>query len=152
MKSRAFIIFFALFFCFLSTPLMSENNTQGPTYVNGLFLIGEAIVEFALSGNRTYLIEQLEPFVYNGRLHFFCFALPVTSGQLHNGSFFQIEFMNLPRLFAVYRGNQSALLNPATPLPVRGFATKGGQLVITHIFFNLPSVNEFLRSVPLAFN
>ena len=148
---KIYIVFF-MFFYFFSSPLVSANNTHSqPTYVNGLFLIGESIVEFALAGNRTYLTEQLEPFVYNGKLHFFCFALPLRSGQLRNGSLFKIEFFNTPRLFAVYRGNQSALLNPATPLPVRGFATKGGELVITHIFFNLTSVNEFLNSVPLAF-
>ena len=143
-----------LFFFLLMPESVLSQETSGPVYVNGMFLIGESIVEFALDGNRRNLIQRVEPFVYNGKLHFFSLAVPFSSGGLRQGFNFHIELNTAtPRKFAVYNGEQRDLFLPFnTPVPVRGYATKGGQIIITEVFVNLASAEAFLNTVPLAFN
>ena len=151
MKRYLFVV--ALLFCFVSESALPQE-TSGPVYVNGMFLIGESIVEFALDGSRRNLIQRVEPFVYNGKLHFFSLAVPFSSGGLRQGFNFHIELnTGTPRKFAVYNGEQRDLFLPFNiPVPVRGYATKGGQIVITEVFVNLACAEAFLNTVPLAFN
>ena len=124
------------------------------TVVNGLFLIGESIVEFAQGGRRTWLYSHLLPYLHNDRLYFFSMAFPLSIGHLHNGFRFNIEFSEAyftrPRLLAVYQGLQRDHVPAFEAIPVRGFAERG-RIIITHVFFCMDEAGQWLENVKVAF-
>ena len=154
------LLFFSLL---IAMPLVSgcveelsamPTAPEDPIYVNGLLLVGPKIVEFAVDGPRRYLIQQIERFIQNGRVHFFCLAFPISRGYLHPGFVFSIEseeeFILRPRMIARYFGLQRDFVPQGELVFVAGYAERG-VIVITNVFFCFAEAEKWLNSVRLAF-
>jgi hypothetical protein len=133
---------------------VEQNAPQGrePVYVNN-FAAGPFICEFAVNGARQeQFIQQLTPYIQDGRVYFVCWAFPISSGSLRSGFEFNLdledEFISSPRIKAVYRGSQSDDCNNELCL-VAGYAERG-TIIITHAFFDTDKANEWGKTVRLA--
>ena len=150
-----------ILFCLLAasilviSPVSLAAQRNEPVYLNGLFA-GPYICEFAVNGPRRELIREVEPFLQNGRLYFFDFAFPVSSGNLRPGFEFNLdhedEFIEKPRILAVYRGQARGSLPSDIPngIPVAGYAERGS-ITITHVFFTWEEAENWGYTVQLAF-
>jgi len=145
----AVVVSFCVVFAF-------AQSSQNPVYWNGL--VGTNVVEFAANGANKDLIAELEPYIVSGRVYFLCFALPLSTGNLRSEFEFNLdmnyesgEFMQKPRVIAFYRGSQRDTISEGQTFSAAGYAERG-RIVITHVFTNYETLEEWANNVKLAFN
>lgn len=133
---------------------VARTEAEDIIFVNGLFLIGEPIVEFALGGRNTSIYSHLLPYVFNNSIYFFAMAFPLSRGNLRRNFQFNLEFgqenFRRPRMMALYMGDQYDPISPLEPVPVLGVAQRG-RIKITHVFLTIEEAAQWLEEAKLAF-
>jgi hypothetical protein len=130
--------------------LSLDTQNIDPLYFYSIYA-GAYVCEFAMNGSRKDIIQEVEPYVINGRFYFIALALPLSTGDLKPGFEFDLDMTeDNPRIKAVYRG--ASRINPITDedmlkgLLVSGYAERGS-IIITNVILSAEEESIFLSSI-----
>jgi len=139
-------------FLLIQGPLFLEAQQNEPVYLNNP-IIGPYISEFAINSPNKELIQELEPYIRNGRLYFCGIGLPLSTGNLKPDFEFNLDFYeNTPRIKALYRGSSRKMITEEAKsgILVAGYAERGS-IIITQAFFSEEEASKWAQTIRFAF-
>jgi hypothetical protein len=137
-------IVFVSIFCFITFALLAQSNKE-PVYISNLF-VGPYICEFAANGTENKEMKDFIPYIFDGKLYFFCRATPAKSGNLRPGFEFYLA-NDVKSIKGKYQGNKTDYISSEMNfIPIAGYAEKG-KITVTQVFLDEQSLEQWSKTI-----